>query len=265
MLPKEKLADFIPCTLETTHIDLLIGSDYFWDMVGGDKIVLPSGMFMIPSGLGYIITGKCPEIASVHQDGNLGTLFTATRLHHVDDYQSLHCSVNVSSVKNPDLETFWSLELVGIADNIDREGDDEALEKLCKTVKFVDESVNSIEVYYKGVDSVDDTHGIYEEAKHIFKKAAMNLREWNSNCSEFLECLPNGERSITSGITKVLGLFWDPVGDTLSVPGFNKVPANTITTKRDVIHSVARIFDPLGFLSPITIHGKLLLQKTVGS
>ena len=86
------------------------------------------------------------------------------------------------------------------------------------------------------MDSVNDTDGIYEEAKHIFKKAAMNLREWNSNCSEFLECLPNGEGSITSGITKVLGLFWDPVGDTLSVP-------------------------LLGFLSPITIHGKLILQK----
>ena len=75
MLPREKLADFIPCALETTHIDLLIGSNYFWDIVGGDKIVLPSEMFMIPSGLGYIITGKCPEIASVHQDGNLGTLW----------------------------------------------------------------------------------------------------------------------------------------------------------------------------------------------
>ena len=29
-----------------------------------------------------------------------------------------------------DLEMFWSLELVGIADPIDREGDDQALEKL---------------------------------------------------------------------------------------------------------------------------------------
>ena len=40
-----------------------------------------------------------------------------------------------------------------------------------------------------GVDNVNDTHGIYEEAKHIFKKSAMDLREWNSNCSEFLESL----------------------------------------------------------------------------
>ena len=102
---------------------------------------------------------------------------------------------------------------------------------------------------------MEDTHGIYEEAKQIFQKAAMNLREWNSNCSEFSKCLPIGERS--SGIAKVLGLLWDLVRDTLSVPGFNKVPASTSTTKRDVLHSVTNIFYQLGFLLPITIHGKL--------
>jgi len=29
------------------------------------------------------------------------------------------------------------------------------------------------------VDCVDDARGIYEEAKHIFRRATMNLREWN--------------------------------------------------------------------------------------
>ena len=51
------------------------------------------------------------------------------------------------------------------------------------------------------------------------------------------------------------------MGDTLSVPGLNKVPASTITTKHGVLHSVARTVDQLGFLSSIMIHGKLLLQK----
>ena len=31
--------------------------------------------------------------------------------------------------------------------------------------------------------------------------------------------------------------------------------------KRDVLHSVATIFDPLGLLSPISFHGKIFLQK----
>ena len=31
--------------------------------------------------------------------------------------------------------------------------------------------------------------------------------------------------------------------------------------KRDVLHSVAKIFDLLGLFSPVTFHGKMFLQK----
>jgi len=70
-------------------------------------------------------------MTSTHQDENLGTFLTVTRLCHVEDYQSLHCSVNISWIKNQDLEMFWSL---GITDPIDREGDDEALKKFYKLI-----------------------------------------------------------------------------------------------------------------------------------
>ena len=46
------MADPIPNTLEIMSIDLLVGFDYFWDVVGGDKIMLPSGIFMLPSKFG---------------------------------------------------------------------------------------------------------------------------------------------------------------------------------------------------------------------
>jgi len=468
ILPKEKLADFIPCTLETTQIDLLIGSDYFWNIVGGDKIVLPSGMFMLPSTLGYVITGRYPN--PVHQGGNPSTLLAATRLNPVEDYHSVCCSVNISLDKHLDLEKFWSLESIGITDPIDGKCDDEILEKFDKTVGFVngryqvtfpwksdkselpdnsgvalrrlkslvhrlkgdssllqsynnviqqqlslgiietvqDTNISVTNTYYLphhpvltpsktttkirilydasskeqcgmnslneclyrgpvilpdmvglllrfrtypvvvladiekaflqvaiqevdrdmtrfywlkdpgkvdvennlcvfrfcrvpfglicspfllaatikfhlqkegtplalhilhniyvdnvliGLESVNDIYGVYEEAKHIFKKAAINLREWNSNCLEFLKCLADGERSTTKDFTKVLGLLWDPVDDTISVSGVSGVSKNTVTTKRDVLHNVAKIFDPLGLFSPITLHGKLFLQK----
>ena len=48
MLPKEKMADLVPDADELTSVDLLVGADYFWDIVGGEKITLPSGMFMLP-------------------------------------------------------------------------------------------------------------------------------------------------------------------------------------------------------------------------
>ena len=46
-----------------------------------------------------------------------------------------------------------------------------------------------------GIDSSTEIRDVYEEAKSIFRRAAMNLREWNSNSFESLEFIPSCERS----------------------------------------------------------------------
>ena len=55
-----KLADTIPETskLITETVDILVGSDYFWNIVDNERIVLPSGLFLLSSKLGYIVTGN---------------------------------------------------------------------------------------------------------------------------------------------------------------------------------------------------------------
>ena len=54
---------------------------------------------------------------------------------------------------------------------------------------------------------------------------------------------------------KVLGLKWDKRSDTLKVSFPNEsVPA----TKRDILRKLARIYDPLGLVSPLTLEGKLI-------
>ena len=57
-IPTEKMADSIPKNLELGTVDLLIGSDYFWTIVGTDKMILPSGLFLVSSKIGYILTGS---------------------------------------------------------------------------------------------------------------------------------------------------------------------------------------------------------------
>ena len=49
LIPQSQLADHIPNTLESADVDILIGSDFFWNIIGGDKIVLPLGMFSCQS------------------------------------------------------------------------------------------------------------------------------------------------------------------------------------------------------------------------
>ena len=55
----DRLVDSIPTAgnLESYSVDLLIGSDYFWSVVGMEKIVLPSGLFLISFKIDYILTG----------------------------------------------------------------------------------------------------------------------------------------------------------------------------------------------------------------
>lgn len=59
---------------------------------------------------------------------------------------------------------------------------------------------------------------------------------------------------------KVLGTIWNTKDDFLgvSVPETLKLPK---LTKRTVLSLVAQCFDPLGLLSPVTIMGKLIIQK----
>ena len=57
-ITSEKLADVIPTSAETAIIDILVGSDYFWNIVDVERIMLPSGLLLLSSKLGYLLTGK---------------------------------------------------------------------------------------------------------------------------------------------------------------------------------------------------------------
>ena len=57
--------------------------------------------------------------------------------------------------------------------------------------------------------------------------------------------------------SKLLGLSWDKVADTLSV---TFPMANAEPTKRGILGKLARIYDPLGLVSPMTLQGKFLYR-----
>ena len=66
------------------------------------------------------------------------------------------------------------------------------------------------------------------------------------------------ELGAKQGETKLLGLPWMKKEDTIAV----KVSQpKAEPTKRGLLGVVARIYDPLGLVSPITLSGKLLYQE----
>lgn len=112
-----------------------------------------------------------------------------------------------------------------------------------------------------GSDSIENALILKTQISEILDKACFPLRKWNANKTELLEGeLSNTENYIISDDknTKTLGLFWKPRSDTLNY----SVNLNLTdkVTKRTVLSTIAKIFDPLGLINPVTVRAKLILQ-----
>ena len=104
-------------------------------------------------------------------------------------------------------------------------------------------------------------------ATEIFADAAFELHKWHSNVAE-LESTETDQtadqtfakqqlRTSSRGESSLLGLKWDKLKDVLSVT----VPTEKAdNTKRGILAKIARIYDPLGVASPLTLCGKLLYR-----
>ena len=110
-----------------------------------------------------------------------------------------------------------------------------------------------------------------EKTVEIFEDASFKLHKWNSNVSE-LEV--NGEPSAgndegtyakqqlggDSTDTTMLGLKWNKSSDTLTV-SFPTVDSVSTTTKRTIVSKLAKVYDPLGVVSHITLEGKIIFRE----
>lgn len=92
------------------------------------------------------------------------------------------------------------------------------------------------------------------------------LRKWCSNDPDLLQGLSEIEHGIAVEIPlgdslgfKVLGIFWEPSTDAF-IYRFSKLSAEN-PSKRTLLSAVASLFDPMGWISPVTITVKILLQK----
>ncbi|XP_050077620.1 uncharacterized protein LOC126564582 [Anopheles maculipalpis] len=125
-----------------------------------------------------------------------------------------------------------------------------------------------------GASSVEAAIEAQQELKQLLLRGGFPIHKWCSNSTEFLEQIPeadrekkiqNAERAINETIT-VLGVSWDPNADTLSVmhPTSPPTPTDPVkhhVTKRMLYAAIAKMFDPLGLVSPALVLAKLLTQR----
>lgn len=109
---------------------------------------------------------------------------------------------------------------------------------------------------------------LQEDLLLLLRSGGFNLRKWSSNNEELLQNVNRASSNQASfdfkqaESTKTLGLKWNPKEDTFSF----ELKIDVITkagkhTKRSLLSDISKIFDPLGWLAPITTTLKLLFKQ----
>ena len=133
-----------------------------------------------------------------------------------------------------------------------------------------------------GASNVDDARNLHLKAIERMKEGGFNLRKWKSSNAELLQefqksdpsYIPSQEEEgtyaketlgniVEDGKTKVLGIPWDTAGDKFEfdLSKIGELIEGEKITKRKVLSSIAKLFDPLGIISPITVSMKILFQE----
>ena len=114
-----------------------------------------------------------------------------------------------------------------------------------------------------GTDTIPEALQYYTLSRNCFQKAGMNLRQWTSN-SPALHLQAHDEGVYAEPMVKVLGLNWNTKTDTLSLP-LTKLIKETNSTdkisKRSVLSLSPKLYDPLGFVEPVTVKAKIMMQE----
>lgn len=131
-------------------------------------------------------------------------------------------------------------------------------------------SVLSRDIYVddivSGADSVAKALKLRSELTDILHSGGFHLRKWTSNSKDFLVDLPSSDlyseefrnfEDVSNISLKILGLLWSPHEDNFR---FKVAADRRRCTKRTILSDIARIYDPLGLLGPVTFYAKYLMQ-----
>ena len=126
---------------------------------------------------------------------------------------------------------------------------------------YMDDSLDSAR-------SVEEAVQQYKELMQLWGDAGMCARKWVSNSKEVLAEIPPDDRVVQVDLAtdislpslKTLGVLYLAEEDVFSFK-LDPLPASFQCTKRNVLRKISTIYDPLGFLTPVTVSAKVLLQE----
>ncbi|XP_011685182.1 PREDICTED: uncharacterized protein LOC105448357 [Wasmannia auropunctata] len=105
-----------------------------------------------------------------------------------------------------------------------------------------------------------------DEVRALLKRGGFELRKWASNQSDLLSDIEPDNHGLACNKLlqiderlSILGLSWNPARDVFQF--HVSLPDLIPTTKRAALSTIARLFDPLGWVTPVTVAAKIFIQK----
>ncbi len=109
----------------------------------------------------------------------------------------------------------------------------------------------------------DDTEAVsfYTSARTLMTPGGFNMRSWASNNTAVKSIAAKDNLLNDNPKPKVLGMKWDIANDTLLYPNNVTTSQSTSATKREVLRASSKVYDPIGFLNPVIVNAKILMQE----
>lgn len=130
--------------------------------------------------------------------------------------------------------------------------------RVLKEDTFVDDVVS-------GSSDVESARDLQRQIVEVLAQGGLAVRKWASNIKDILRDYPTDHLEVPfrfdeSGdkVFKVLGVEWNAECDNLI---FRTGSLSPCSTKRQILSNIARVYDPCGYLAPVILHAKLIMQQ----
>ncbi|XP_055615114.1 uncharacterized protein LOC129761420 [Toxorhynchites rutilus septentrionalis] len=128
-----------------------------------------------------------------------------------------------------------------------------------------------VDDFIGGAHSVEEAIRLRTELSELLAKGGLELRKWTSNHLEVLHGLHDDQIGTQSSLqfgpnetVKTLGIGWEPEAGFLRFDSLIE-PNSDPWTKRSILSTIARLFDPMGLIAPVRCHSENHHATTLGA
>ena len=140
-------------------------------------------------------------------------------------------------------------------------------EQFPEALKYVERNIYMDDLYIS-TNSLEGAQKILQGIRNVHSKGGFNLTKWNSSSPEFLNSTEPKIRLHPDNALpqnqKVLGLPWNAALDCYVIESklLQKIRITGNVTQRVLLKLAVSLFDPLGFIAPLKIRLRKVLQAT---